>query len=167
MGIYHATIPPVGTIGGVDEPQWAQAHTVDAAGITFHDGTTQTTAYPGSGAAVQGLASGSGTQTAVLAAGATNNLNPGGAWPDDGILLLNSTAGAANITGLVAGVDQQMVLIMNLPGGNNVTLNNQNAGSTLANRFVNSFDLILAPGATVIAVYSSTLAATYGGWALT
>lgn len=96
--------------------------------------------------------------TAVLAAGANDNLNPGGAWPAlYGRLDLNAAAGAANLTGLQTGFDAQQVLIRNLPSsGNNVTLNNQNAGSLAANRFSAVADVILAPGSAIVAMY-------YGG----
>ena len=49
MGIYHQTQPPPGATRGVGQPEWAQAHVLDAAGITFADGTTQTTAATGGG----------------------------------------------------------------------------------------------------------------------
>lgn len=100
----------------------------------------------------------------VLAAGANNDVNPGGGWPVSfGRLDLNAAAGVANVTGLVAGSDGQQVLVRNLPSsGNNITLNNQNAGSTAANRFQGlnlaspNADVILVPGASMLLMY-------YGG----
>jgi len=44
MGIYHQTIPAIGTANAIDQPQWAQSHVVDAAGITFSDSSVQTSA---------------------------------------------------------------------------------------------------------------------------
>jgi hypothetical protein len=102
--------------------------------------------------------------TVVLAAGETDNLNPGSGWPTGyGRLDLNAAAGAANLTGLKAATDGQQILIRNLPGsGNNITLNNQNASSLAANRFQGlnlaspNADVILAPGSGILLMY-------YGG----
>jgi hypothetical protein len=102
--------------------------------------------------------------TAVLTAGENDNLNPGSGWPTGyGRLDLNAAAGVANLTGLLAGTDGQQVIIRNLPGsGNNITLNNQNAGSLAANRFQGlnlsspNADVILAPGSAILLMY-------YGG----
>lgn len=92
----------------------------------------------------------------ALAAGANNNLNPGGGWPAGfGRLDLNTAAGVANVTGLLAGSDGQMILVRNI-GVNNVTLNNQNAGSLAANQFVYVNDLVLPQFASALLVY-------YGG----
>ena len=44
MAIKHHTIPAQGTVGAIDQPQWAESHDVDSSGITFNDGTVQTTA---------------------------------------------------------------------------------------------------------------------------
>ena len=104
--------------------------------------------------------------TVVLAAGESDNLNPGSGWPTDyGRLDLNAAAGAANLTGLLAGTDGQQILIRNLPSsGNIVTLNNQNAGSTAANRFQGlnlaspNADVILMPGSAILLMYYGTLA---------
>lgn len=108
---------------------------------------------------------------ATLAAGATNNLNPGAGWPASfGRLLLNSSAGAANITGLVAGTDGQTIEICNnLTGATNVTLNSQNAGSTAANQFVYVGDFALPSGASIRATYyasSTGVNGGAGGWVL-
>ena len=94
--------------------------------------------------------------TAALAAGANNNLNPGGGWPTNYGRLFLTAAGAANLTGLVAGVDNQWVLIVNDDAVDNITLNASNAGSAAANQFDYAADLILPPLSTVIAVYDAT-----------
>lgn len=99
--------------------------------------------------------------TAVLSAGANNNLDPIAAWPAGfGRLDLNAAAGAANVTGLKAGIDGQQIVIRNLPSsGNNVTLNNQNAGSLAANQFQGlslaspNADMILVPGSAILLMY--------------
>ena len=94
--------------------------------------------------------------TAALAAGANNNLNPGGGWPTNYGRLFLTAAGAANLTGLVAGLDNQWVLIVNDDPANNITLNASNAGSAAANQFDYATDLVLTPLDTVIAVYDLT-----------
>lgn len=94
--------------------------------------------------------------TAALAAGANNNLNPGGGWPVNYGRLFLTAAGAANLTGLVAGLDNQWVLIVNDDATNNITLNSLNAGSAAANQFDYATDLVLTPLDTVIAVYDAT-----------
>jgi hypothetical protein len=102
--------------------------------------------------------------TAVLPAGATNNLNPGGGWPVNyGRLFLTAPSGAANVTGLLAGSDNQMVLIVNDDAANNITLNADNGGSLAANQFDYAADLILPPKVSVLAVYDATEAS----WMLT
>ena len=111
-----------------------------------------------------GVVTGGELATAVLAAGANNNLNPAADWPAPyGRLDLNAAAGAANLTGLKAGADGQQILVRNLPtSGNNITLNNQNAGSLAANRFQGlnliapNADIVLTPGSGILLMY-------YGG----
>lgn len=111
---------------------------------------------------------GSGRATVALSAGATNNLSPLSAWPGIGLtqygrLILTAPSGTANVTGLLAGNDNQWCLIVNNDPTNNVTLNSLNAGSSAANRFSYVADLILPPGGSVIGVYD----ATFATWILT
>jgi hypothetical protein len=115
---------------------------------------------------VKGLISGgstggisSGRVLKDLPAGASNNLNPGGGWPTGiGRLILTASSGVANVTGLLAGIDNQWVLIQNDDGANNITLNNENGGSAAANQFTYAADLILPPESTVLAIYDATQA---------
>lgn len=105
--------------------------------------------------------------SAAAVAGANNNFNPGGApaWPGTaaapyGRLDLTGAAGDFNISGLVAGRDGQELIIRNTTA-HNCTLNDQNAGSTAANRFAigdgtGANDTILPPGVSITACY-------YGG----
>lgn len=89
----------------------------------------------------------------AAAAGAANDVNPGGGWPGlYGRLDVDTTAGAASWTGLLAGFDGQRIMIRNT-GANSLTLNNQNAGSVAANRFASSGDTVIAAGLSVEAVY--------------
>jgi hypothetical protein len=100
-------------------------------------------------------------------AGARNNVNPGSGWPNApgpvpySTLGVTLAAGNANWTGLLAGNDDQAVLIVNQDAANSLTLNNANAGSAAANRFAYAADLILPPGATAWAVYRATPALWY------
>jgi len=93
--------------------------------------------------------------TVVLAAGANNNIAPATPY---GRVDLDSSAGVANVTGMLAGTDGQVSTIRNKPGGNEVTLNNTNAGSAAANQFSGpgGNDVDLPAGTAIGAVY-------YGG----
>lgn len=88
------------------------------------------------------------------AAGAANNVNPGGGFPTSiGRVDVDTTAGDGNWTGMLAGTDGQIVIIRNAAGTNNLTLNSQNAGSTAANRFAAASDFTLPAGAAIWAIY--------------
>lgn len=111
---------------------------------------------PGSGTG------GSGAKLAFTSpAGASNNLNPGGAWPAIGRLLVTLTANA-NWTGLAAGSDGQVVEVQVVAGAAfTLTLNSQNAGSAAANQFFGVGDLVLPLGAIATLIYS-----TGTGWSM-
>lgn len=109
---------------------------------------------------VIGLFSGGTKLVYVAAAGATNNVNFGGAWPSAtiGRVDVNTTAGVCNFTGIVAAVvDGQGLMIRNV-GANNVTLNSLNAGSSAANQIAFVGDLVLPQNDTAILVYDLALA---------
>lgn len=102
----------------------------------------------------------------ALAAGANDNVNPGGTWPTGyGRLDFDTSAGAANVTGLKAGSDGQAIIIRN-SGANQLTLNSLNAGSSAANQFLYIADLILDENASVLAVYYSNLNGGSGAWVI-
>ena len=114
----------------------------------------------GGAALALGLFTGGTKLVFATAAGANNNVNFGGAFPaaSVGRVDVNTGAGIANITGIVApSVDGQGLLIRNT-GANSLTLNSQNAGSTAANQLVFSSDLILNQNDTIILVYDLALA---------
>jgi hypothetical protein len=97
-----------------------------------------------------------GWATADLPAGSTNDLDPRGASPPpmssfDHLTVL-STVGAATVTGLLAGVDMQ-TLIVNADSANtsSVTFTGKDLGSAAANRFSAAFTL--AAGASIALVY--------------
>lgn len=89
--------------------------------------------------------SGTGSLTVVLAAGTTNNLDPGSGFPASiSWLDLDTTAGAATLTGLLAGTDGQTVTLR-VTGANPLTLSTGNtglgdAGSSAANRLTGEGD---------------------------
>lgn len=113
----------------------------------------------GASAAPSFKTAGGGTLPAAItyggsAAGANNDVNPGGTWPAGyGRLAVTLAAGNANWSGLVAGSDGQTVQLVNLDAANTLTLNSKNVGSLAANRFSFANDLILPPGATCWLVY--------------
>lgn len=93
----------------------------------------------------------------AIAAGATNNLAPAG-FPGTTAapitrLDIDPSAGASNITGLLAGNDGQAVFIFNPDAVNSLTLNNQNVGSAAANRFQGSGDFVLVPQNGILIIY--------------
>ncbi len=107
-----------------------------------------------------GLFTGGSILNFAPAAGVLNNVNPGGTWFSAliGRLEVDTTAGNAEWTGLVAStVDGYGVMITNL-GPNNLQLDSANAGSTAANRFIASGNLVIVPNGRTIAVYDLTRA---------
>lgn len=103
-----------------------------------------------------GLFTGGSVLTYVAASGTTNNVNPGGAWPSASIgrLVVDTTAGPAIFTGLVAALQDGMGILLTVKGGNPLALDNLNAGSSAANQFSNAVDLTLFSGQNVMLVYS-------------
>lgn len=95
-------------------------------------------------------------------AGASNDTVPTGFTSSVNRLDVDTSAGAANWTGLTAGVDNQMVYIR-VTGANNLTLNNQNTGSLAANRFAGVDDFPLLPGAGLMVCY---YAGTVNRWVM-
>jgi len=80
-----------------------------------------------------------------------------------GATYLTLTSGAAaSLTGLVAGGDGDMLIVLNgnAVGGGAITLNNENAGSAAANRFHTAagVDLVLGGRTTVQFIYDATIA---------
>lgn len=89
--------------------------------------------------------SGTGYLSVVLASGTTHNLSPGGTFPTSiSWLDFDTSAGAATLTGLLAGTDGQTVTLR-VTGANALTLSTGgtglgDAGSTAANRFTGEGD---------------------------
>lgn len=87
-------------------------------------------------------------------AGATNNLLMG---PHIGFLDINPLFGNANITGITAGNDGQIVIVTNIHATNSVTLNALNTGSASANRFRLPADITLLQYSGVTLRYSTQI----------
>lgn len=104
--------------------------------------------------------------TFTASAGANNN-----AAPDAGAniqtlnrLYIDSSAGVCNLTGLAAGLDGQLLWLKNT-GANDVTLNDENAGSTITNRFSGLADLTISADDSLLIYYDAALGAgTPGRW---
>jgi hypothetical protein len=95
----------------------------------------------------------------VAAAGVINDYNPGAPWPVVCRLLVTPGAGGSALTGLLAGSDGQLVYLTNNAalGGDDLTLDNLNAGSAAANRFSISGDPFILPAqGSVSLVYDGT-----------
>lgn len=82
----------------------------------------------GGSTAFSGSTSFPATTPAAIAAN-TNNYNPG-----TGTAFRLSATAPFNVTGIVAGGDGQLMLLFNI-GANQITLTNEDAASTAANRF--------------------------------
>jgi hypothetical protein len=104
-----------------------------------------------------GLFTGGSLITYDSPAGVTNNVNPTG-WlttPNSvGRINVDTAAGNAEWTGLdAAGITDGTGVLITNTGGNNLQLDTQNAGSSAANQFYASGNIILVPGQGTIAVY--------------
>lgn len=82
-----------------------------------------------------------------------NNYDPGAG----DVLRLSASASGVNITGLVPRIEKLRILI-NIGSTNNITLNNESASSTAANRFItpNGGNYIVAPTGSVSLFYDDT-----------
>ncbi len=111
---------------------------------------------------------GGGTGTVIpltITAASTNNLNPGSGFPTGvGRLDINPSTNDIILTGLLAGVDGQQMIIRNVgTGGFLVTLAVNSGSSSAANRFTGQGDAGIPQGAqTIIFYYTSPTA----GWAV-
>ena len=97
-----------------------------------------------------------GVVAAVPVTGENNDYAPAGFGAPTGFLDL-TPAGVANITGLTAGYDGQLIVITNL-SANALTLNALNGGSQMANQFRMVADIILGQNNGQTFKYSATIA---------
>ncbi len=120
------------------------------------------------GAGTGGGGGGGGTGTAVaitVTAASTNNLNPGSGWPTGVSRLdINPTTNDVDITGLVAGVNNQQVTIRNVGTGGYVVYLRANSGSSsVGNIFTGEGDAAIPQGAQQVTLYCT---APTAGWAI-
>lgn len=101
----------------------------------------------------------------ALAAGNTNNFSPSGFGPNVGRLDVAANASGSTLTGLLAGIDGQIVVLRNLPGGGVLSLPNANSGSLAANQFSTptGATVTLPAGARTTAIY---YAGSFNYWSL-
>lgn len=112
------------------------------------------TGLPYSAAATGGVA---GTYLAYASAtGTLNNVNPAGFGSGVGILDVTLASGNATWTGLIAGADKQSLVIANADAVNSLTLAALNGGSSAANQFRYTANLIVPPLTAVTLVYYTT-----------
>lgn len=97
------------------------------------------------------------------AAGTIDNYNPAGFGPTVNRFDVDTTAGDVTVTGFIAGIDNQPVIWSNT-GANNLTLNNQDAGSLAANRFRASDAFVIPSGGSLQVIY---YAGTVNRWVIT
>ncbi len=121
-----------------------------------------------SGATTGGGGGGGGTGTLVsvtVTAASTNNYNPGSGFPTAiGRLDIDPTTNDVTLTGLLAGIDGQQVIIRNVgTGGFAITLAVADAGSAAANQFTGQGDALISQGNQLYAVYYAT---PTPGWAV-
>lgn len=150
-----------GTVTPTAGPSTTTLNNADTFGI-FQGGTWKSVAASVVAAYVASAIAGKYLSTAS-ASGANNDFTPVGFDPTINRLDVDTTAGNATITGLVAGVDNQLVIVSNI-GANTLTLSNQDAGSAAANRFRASDSFTLVSGGSIWITY-------YGGtvtrWVIT
>lgn len=79
--------------------------------------------------------------------------------PGDTLLLRLSTDASRNVTGLAAGFNGELRLVVNV-GSNDLVLQNQNAGSAAANRIITGTgaDLTLGADGAALLLYDGTTA---------
>ncbi len=96
---------------------------------------------------------------AALAAGVTNDFDPGGApaWPGTSTApygrLFLALAGDASLGGLLGGLDGQQLEIV--VSGGNLLLLNRSGGSAPANQFQASGDAFVGDGASINMIYTA------------
>lgn len=105
--------------------------------------------------------------TKTAAAGSQNNVTPdSGNLQTVNRLKVDTTAGNASFTGLTAGVDGQLLWLLNT-GANLLTLNLENAASTITNRFSGAADLTIPAGGSLLIYYDTAVGAgTPGRWVI-
>lgn len=130
-------------------------------GLGNHDGDDPFSTFTKIKAMLQELYAGGsgggnlpGYATATITAASTNNYTAGGTFPTSvNRLDINPSTNDIILTGMVAGVDGQQMLIRNIGTTYNVILTNADTGSSAANRFAGQGDAQVFPGGQTMAVY--------------
>lgn len=94
------------------------------------------------------------TISVAVAAGATNDWAPVGKTAQTRLIIVSTAAGNAQITGLLAGIDLQDIVILNA-GPNQLRLDKLTA-SAAANQFRATSNLVLLPDSATEILYSLT-----------
>lgn len=108
------------------------------------------------GVQLGGSASGVLTPSA-LAAGDTNNWNPGSLSGIGRIQVSYNSGGTSNLTGMVAAADGTRLILTNISAYGGM-ISAESTSSTTANRFSGNGDAYHAPGQSYEVIYDSTLA---------
>jgi hypothetical protein len=110
-----------------------------------------------------GVAGTGASASATVTGASTDNFTSGGTFPSGaGRLYINPSTNDISLTGLVAGADGQQIIVFNTGSTYTITLVNQSASSTAANRFSGQGDAAIPPGGQQYVIYSSTL----GRWSI-
>jgi hypothetical protein len=101
----------------------------------------------------------------TLTAASTNDLNPGSGFPTNiGRLDINPTTNDVDVTGLLAGLDNQQLVIRNVgTGGFTLYLRVNSSSSAAANRFTGEGDGGIPQGSKTAAIYCTL---PTPGWAI-
>lgn len=111
-------------------------------------------------AALAGAVVASGLLDAVIPAGTTNNWAPVGFNSGVRVLNVDTTAGAAVLTGLVGGIDGQR-LVIRCKGPNTLTVNKLDGGSAAAVQFDNVANIGVLSHSAIEVMY---IAGTVNKW---
>lgn len=137
---------------------WAELFLTSAGGNReFYEGGRWSHAESGLGTATvvspPPPTSGAGFVAVTVAAGTVNNWDPGSAK----YLLVDTTAGAASLTGVLPTASPTGELTVVNAGPNDITLAHQDAGSAAANRLlcVGGSDLVLGPDDAAVLLYDA------------
>ena len=96
-----------------------------------------------------------GTLSPTALSGSVNDYNPAN-LATSSALRIDGGAADRNITGLAGGADGRIITITNIGSTNNLTLTNQDAGSTSGNRFLLPADTILPINTSLALRYDGT-----------
>lgn len=93
----------------------------------------------------------------TLSSGSTNNLSPIGFTSALKRLEITCNSGGSTLTGLMAGVDDQEVVITNVGSSGTLTLAHQSTSSVAGARFAANADTTVSTGSGVIVHYSAAI----------